>query len=332
MHTYIIGKKTKVLMNETQCPGVEICHMNMEAEEIGHMCCVIQKKLYFIYIIKGAMAFQINQERVEVYRGEGLFINSGAFYRFAGGIAGGCEFYLFTVSVNMIEGLLSAQYTRPILESGSFPYLKFSLREEEGRKILEYLEKSGEIAMNDTICPELEVNSLIYQTWASLFRIYKGEESTSKKTVLREVEKLRKMLEYLHNNYRNKITLTEMAENLGISSGDYCRFFKKHMGQTPFEYLQTYRIERTLPELLEKTSSITEISLKHGFNGSSYYAETFRKEMGCTPGEFRKWYLGEGEVPCPLKAVQVGNVKKENKAVTHIPVKKTTEEMPMHLL
>lgn len=90
------------------------------------------------------------------------------------------------------------------------------------------------------------------------------------------------------------------------------------MEQTPFEYLQACRIEKSIPEVLEKAESITKIAVKYGFTGSSYYAETFRKEMGCTPGEYRKWYFGEIEEN-PVQTLRKESPKPAKKAAESAP-------------
>lgn len=331
MHTYTIGKKSRILINREQCPGVNVYFEELSREEMGHMCCDIQKELYFIYIINGEMNVQVNQECMELHKGEGLFINRDSFYRYAGGYGNDCTCYRFSVSEDMFENNpLIEKYVLPVIESEDFSYMKLDAGKDSG--ILELLKTLGELAQSERLGKELMIKSGIYQMMALLYESFRELNEGASKAIRREKEKLSRMLEYLHENYKNKITLTEIAENLGVSSGDYCRFFKKHMGQTPFEYLQMYRIEKTIPELLEKSESITDISLRHGFNGSSYYAETFRKEMGCTPGEFRKWYLGEEGMACPLKVVQVGNIKTENKNRKSIQQKKAITEMPTHLL
>ena len=333
MYTYIKGNKTKTLISEELCPGVKIHHMSLEAEELGHMCCRMQREIHYIYIIRGSVMLQVNQKRVELSKGEGIFINSGVMHRLAGEINGGCELYDVTVSMDEMEtDLLSEKYIKPILSCVDYPYQKLTVRDEAERGILESIEAVGKAAEERKTCHELEIKSALYKSWAILFKRFEMEPPLLEKSVKREADKLQKMLIYLHENYKEKLTLTQIAEALGVSSGDYCRFFKKHMGQTPFEYLQAYRIEQSIPELLEKAENIGEFSLKHGFNGSSYYAETFRKEMGCTPGEYRKWYPDAEAESCPLKPVLAGCAQKEISRNSRTSAKKAAEPMPAHLL
>lgn len=327
MDTIIIGKNTEVLVKETQCPGIEIWKWNFERAELGHMSCWMEEKFLYLYVQRGMVSCQMNQERVKIYRGEGAFINYRTLFRLLGSDDENCEIYVFMISGDVFgQNEMTEKYVRTLSEMKQLPYLKLERSGEESKKILNILEKTAMKAEEKESGYPLEIKGDIYGAWAALYRETQRRPPEMKKSMQREAEKLQRMLIYIHENYKKKITLGEIAENLGVSTGDYCRFFKKHMGQTPFEYLQVYRIEKSIPELLEKADRITEVSLRHGFNGSSYYAETFRKEMGCTPGEYRKWYLGKEKRECPLKKTERTIQKKES-----ITVGKR-EVMPAHLL
>jgi AraC family transcriptional regulator, melibiose operon regulatory protein len=85
------------------------------------------------------------------------------------------------------------------------------------------------------------------------------------------------------------LTLEELALSCNISKSECCRFFKKVMRQSPFEYLLRYRIQKSVPPLLMgQELNITEISESTGFASASYYSEIFRRLMYCSPTEYRK--------------------------------------------
>ncbi|MBA4700513.1 MAG: helix-turn-helix transcriptional regulator [Ruminococcus sp.] len=85
-----------------------------------------------------------------------------------------------------------------------------------------------------------------------------------------------------------------MAASCHISKSEFCRIFKKTMHQTPFEYLLCYRIQKSLPLLMDDSYTITETATKAGFSGSSYYSEVFRKYMRCSPREYKKLQESSG--------------------------------------
>lgn len=97
------------------------------------------------------------------------------------------------------------------------------------------------------------------------------------------VSRIKYALIFMEENYREKLTLDEIAASCNISKSEFCRCFKQLMHQTPFEYLMRLRIRKSLPLLLSGSMSMTEVSAASGFSGPSYYAEVFRRYMDVTP-------------------------------------------------
>ena len=96
------------------------------------------------------------------------------------------------------------------------------------------------------------------------------------------------MIEYLHDNYASKFSLSDMALNCKVSRGECCRFFKKMMHMRISDYLMEYRISKAV-ELLESTDlAISDISESIGFSSQSYFIESFKKKMNHSPLAYRK--------------------------------------------
>lgn len=331
MSGFFVGRDAALLTDDQENQGLCVRRIDLDASEFGHMACRMEEAMQFIYVYGGSMVCQINQETEELRQGEGLFINYGNAYRFNGSGKSGCEFCLISVEPAYIGGaedsFITEKYVNPLKGSADFPWLKLERGHASSEELLEFLRAVVDTASAKDTGYELELKSLLERAWIRLYREFSRLTPKRSKSRQKEAEKLRTMLVYLHDNYREKITLSAMAEFSGVSSGEYCRFFKKQMGQTPFEYLQTYRIEQSLPELVGKLAKITEIALRHGFTGSSYYAETFKKEMGCAPGDYRKWYRGEMDGDCPLSCKGQTQQKEEARRTP-----RRQESMPAHLL
>lgn len=108
---------------------------------------------------------------------------------------------------------------------------------------------------------------------------------TSKSTD--HMQRLRDILSYIHGNYDTNITLDDIASHIGICKSECTRFFKKHMNMTIFDYILYYRIQESLPLLIEY-GSVTETATMVGFSSPSYYTQIFKRYMKCTPLEYRK--------------------------------------------
>lgn len=323
MSIWMSREVTELLDPETS-GGVQVLYIKMEEAQFGHMSFRMEKELRFLYVLKGELLCQVNRQRIGLVRGEGLFLNRGSAYRLLESQREGGELLVFSMAKDCLrEQEMTEKYVLPIAEAVDFPFLK--LTEDMHGELLRELFHIGRTAGEKPVCFELEQKGTLYLVWAQLYRAFVQRSPGMKKGALKETDKLLHMLSFLHTHYREKVTLGEMAEDLGVSSGEYCRFFKKRIGQTPFSYLQAYRIEQSLPALLEKSGNIGAAALDHGFHGASYYAETFKKEMGCAPGDYRKWWLSDRDKACPLKK------KKKEEQADEAAVKERSS-MPAHLL
>jgi two-component system response regulator YesN len=83
------------------------------------------------------------------------------------------------------------------------------------------------------------------------------------------------------------ISVTGVADALGISAGHLSRVFKRTTGQTFEHYLMMQRVEAAKRMLLDPLTTIAETAESCGFSDSAYFARVFRKVAGCSPSEYR---------------------------------------------
>lgn len=112
---------------------------------------------------------------------------------------------------------------------------------------------------------------------------------------------LRRVLEYMADNYGDDLSLTDLAGEAGVSTFHFAREFKRSTGQAPHQYLIKLRVERAKSLLAEGRLPIVEVGLRTGFNSQSHFARLFRRLTGTTPGSYRsasrarrEWVLAPG--------------------------------------
>lgn len=96
------------------------------------------------------------------------------------------------------------------------------------------------------------------------------------------------LLEYVHRNFLEKLTLEELARKFGVSIPYISRYFKKNIGKGFLDYLHDLRIERAAGMLKSTNMSVTDISVEVGFESYRTFSRVFREIKGQTPSEFRK--------------------------------------------
>nr|WP_315147634.1 GyrI-like domain-containing protein [uncultured Flavobacterium sp.] len=103
------------------------------------------------------------------------------------------------------------------------------------------------------------------------------------------IKRINTILLFIDENLDSELSLETVA-NVGFYSPfHFHRIFKAITNETLNSYITRKRIEKTASVLLhQKNVSITELSLRYGFNSNSSFTRTFKKFYGISPSDFRK--------------------------------------------
>lgn len=97
---------------------------------------------------------------------------------------------------------------------------------------------------------------------------------------------------YLRDHLQEPVTLTELADHVGLSRYHFLRLFRDRTGQTPFAHLTGIRVEEAQRLLRHGRASSTEIAALCGFASPSAFSATFRRHTGVTPSAYRRQVQG----------------------------------------
>lgn len=99
---------------------------------------------------------------------------------------------------------------------------------------------------------------------------------------------MEEVLQFIHEHYREAISLQNLAVKFFISDSYLSRIFKQHTGKNFIEYVTEYRVTKA-KELLTHTSlKPSEVSHAVGYSDQRYFSQLFRKHTGRTPTSFKK--------------------------------------------
>lgn len=93
------------------------------------------------------------------------------------------------------------------------------------------------------------------------------------------------VINYLSQNYHEKISLSSMAGQLNLSYDYFQHRFKEIAGVSPQQFLIHKRLEAALTLLKTTTLSCTEIAYRCGFSNSAQFSTVIKRETGMTPRE-----------------------------------------------
>jgi AraC-like DNA-binding protein len=107
---------------------------------------------------------------------------------------------------------------------------------------------------------------------------------------------LDKAMHFIQTNYSKNISVSTIAEYVGINASYLCRIFKQKYGITPAEFLKDYRIGFSNKLLLHTNMPIKQVAMSVGFNDPQYFSRCFSRKKGLSPREARKNSAGDENI------------------------------------
>ena len=101
-------------------------------------------------------------------------------------------------------------------------------------------------------------------------------------------DKLKEILTYIKDHYTEPIDLDKMAKLAGLQKNYFCRVFKNITAMNLTDYVNEYRLKKTMEDLVLTDESIALISKRHGFENQSHFYHLFKVRFGITPFHYRQ--------------------------------------------
>jgi AraC family transcriptional regulator len=93
--------------------------------------------------------------------------------------------------------------------------------------------------------------------------------------------------DYLHEHFRRKLSIAELAKICGLSPGHFAHSFTVTFGVPPHRYLLERRLDFAEKLLRETASTIPEVAFLSGFSSQSHLTNMMRVHRGKTPSRLR---------------------------------------------
>lgn len=145
---------------------------------------------------------------------------------------------------------------------------------------------------NDSPFKDEYMHSLLNQLLVTILRRVPKPDQHVKQTLVGQV------IDYIHNNYYEDITLDLLSRRFYVSTYYLCREFKRCTNRTIIQYINVTRIMNAQRKIMETDKSITEIGNLTGFSNITHFNRVFRQYAGLSPSQYRKLSKKAG-VPSP---------------------------------
>ncbi|AIO18513.1 Transcriptional activator NphR [Candidatus Izimaplasma bacterium HR1] len=146
------------------------------------------------------------------------------------------------------------------------------------------------ISPNQTILIRYKIigyyNMLIYELYTMLLK--EKYLDIKKKDVPFHIERQNRIIDYINNNFLQKISLNDVAKQVSISTFRLSHLMKEMFGISFREYLFNIRFEYALRLLRETNLSVLSISDMAGFSDVKYLNKLLKERFKITALKYRK--------------------------------------------
>lgn len=259
--------------------------------------------LEFLYMASGQLFYNINDQRVRLKAGEGIFVNGRQLHSTCSADGSDCAFLclLFHPTLLCSSPWVEQKFVLPVLENQALPFLVLRPEDQRQREVLDGLVELSR--RQDSPLFPLEAERLILRIWEQVFLLSGQQPSAAPpQPATQHLTALKEMLCFIYGHYAEKLTLEQISRAGHTGKTTCCAIFQRYTGESPISYLTGYRLKKAL-ELLEGTDqTVAEISFAAGFSSASYFAGIFRKCYGCTPTEYRARLQEDAPLPEACKS------------------------------
>lgn len=170
------------------------------------------------------------------------------------------------INIIILSGYSNFNYAQKAIELGVIRYLTKPTNPKEMIAVLQSIEAKINQEQGQEQVPENEIDP---------------QESEITNLIIL------KAIKYIERNYKYKITLKNMSDELFISPNYLCELFKKHTGKNLSDYIIEYRMKKAKMYLNQLEYKVSDVADMVGFGDAKYFSSTFKKTFGITPLEYR---------------------------------------------
>lgn len=219
-------------------------------------------------ILSGSAVYDFGKKRTTVNKNDLIFLKKNETY---------------SVTVNETEPWEHIVITFEVWndkEIDALPF-KFLQKTSHSKQFEEIFKNILNVYNMGGVSYNIEMKSLAYRIISLLLE--ENEKQFFKKS---KYKGIKKAVEFIETNYKEKITVDELAIISGYSISHFSRLFKELYSVAPIEYINNLRINRAKSMLKTDMFTLSEIAEECGFANVYYFSRIFKQTVGVTPRKY----------------------------------------------
>lgn len=254
------------------------------------------EELEAVVIAEGCTVVAAGSGKYTVRAGEGFFVNASILHGAWDLESSGCRFHSLVFHPRLVGGSIDSvfyqNYVQNLIENQALESILLTPAVPWQAQSLAAIEDAWQAGVYEPAGYEFKVRNALSELIFLLQNNMPAIRQAPSGKTLRNGERIKIMLQYIHDNYDDGLSTGKIAESAAISESECLRCFLATIGTTPIQYVRQYRIQQAAKLLTATQEQIAEIATRCGFQDVSYFTKTFREMKGCVPTEYRRRMSG----------------------------------------
>lgn len=125
--------------------------------------------------------------------------------------------------------------------------------------------------------------------YAALLHMRRGDVMDTLAPAGQDEDPVERAVRFINDNILLRpVTVSAIAEELGLSPAYFTRLFQRRIGMTPVKYIIEVRVAQAKRMLTEENYSIKEIAAALHYEDQLYFSRQFTKATGLPPRKYRE--------------------------------------------
>ncbi|MCR5047907.1 MAG: AraC family transcriptional regulator [Saccharofermentans sp.] len=246
--------------------------------------------LEIVTVREGTMAYSVNGRTLVLREGDTIIVNSNQIHYSMSLDGQLAKYVIFVVhpSILMSSVTVEMEAIRPIIDNPDLPFMRFRYINTYTKDFYNLM-----IDLPDYRHNAFEVTKRLFLMWDLIMK--KTEDYGPRPEDTNHDPRMmsfKTMLHFMNVNYKESITLEQIASVGNVSKSQCNNLFNQFVGESPINYLMHLRARKVAEHLRSGNYTLKQIADITGFNGVSYMSETFKKIFGQSPRDYKKQWLG----------------------------------------
>jgi len=248
------------------------------------------KNLEIDYIIRGRMWTNLGGYDRDLYDGDYVLVNSESVHQTCGKEP--------DESVKYLVVLFSYSYIKSYFPDIDRYTFDVDRNEQVRSRVRDLLRAIAFEVENPSELSTFKISCAMNQIMLNLFTKCRVARPVDPDASVEddEPEYITKAIDFIRENYRERISLEDISSFVGLTPTYFSRYFKATTHKTFKSYLNLLRLENTLIDIQQNGMSETRASLENGFPSVKAFIAVFKSVYGCTPSEYVKQYQEEAPI------------------------------------